>query len=108
MTNSEERRDKMIRHIFIAPIKVGIAEEKVNEKIVLMMEMKNQVPDILQLTVGKNTGWLGISNAVSMVVDLKDKADFEAFLAHPYHVQIAETADDVFDTSGFVVSQIEY
>jgi hypothetical protein len=108
VTIIEERRDRMIRHIFIAPIKEGIAEEKVNEKIIIMKEMENQVPEILQLIVGKNTGWVGISNAVSMVVDLKDKADFDSFLAHPYHVQIAETADDVFDTSGFVVSQIEY
>ncbi|MGP0689625.1 Dabb family protein [Priestia aryabhattai] len=98
----------MIRHIFIAPIKEGITEEKVNEKIAIMKEIENQVPGIIQLTVGKNTGWLGVANAVSMIIDVKDKAVFDAFLSHPYHVHIGETADDVFDTSGFVISQIEY
>lgn len=98
----------MIRHIFIAPVKKGISEEKVNEKISAMKELKNQVPGIIQLTVGKNTGWLGMANAVSMVIDVKDKVDFDAFLSHPYHVHIGEAADDVFDISGFVISQIEY
>ena len=98
----------MIRHIFIAPIKEGISEEKVNEKIATMKEIKNQVPGIIQLTVGKNTGWLGMTNAVSMVIDVKDKDAFDAFLSHPYHLHIGETADDVFDVSGFVISQIEY
>ncbi|RAS85714.1 Dabb family protein [Priestia endophytica] len=98
----------MIRHIFIAPIKEGISEEKVNEKISAMKEIKNQVSGIIQLTVGKNTGWLGMANAVSMVIEVKDKADFDAFLSHPYHVHIGETADDVFDISGFVISQTEY
>jgi hypothetical protein len=49
-----------------------------------------------------------MANAVSMIIDVKDKAVFDAFLSHPYHVHIGETADDVFDTSGFVISQIEY
>jgi hypothetical protein len=98
----------MIRHIFIAPIKEGVSEEEVNEKVATMKGFQNRVPGIIQLTVGKNTGWLGMTNAVSMVIDVKDKADFDAFLSHPYHVHIGETADDVFDISGFVISQIEY
>lgn len=97
----------MVRHIFIAPVKPEIAEEKVEEKILIMKEMKNKIPEIQALTVGKNTGWLGMTNAVSMVVDLENKGDFEKFLMHPYHVSIGENASDVFDTNGFIIAQIE-
>lgn len=98
----------MIRHIFIAPVKQGISDDKVDEKLSTMRGIKDHVPGIVSLTVGRNTGWVGISNAVSMVIDVEDKAAFNTFMSHPYHVAIGEAAGDVFDTNGFIISQIEY
>ncbi|MEM5008478.1 Dabb family protein [Priestia megaterium] len=100
----------MIRHIFIAPIKEGITEEKLNKEINLLKAMKDNIPEIMDLTIGKNTGWVGGENAVTMVVDLKDKEAFEAYMVHPYHVfinSINGTEDDCFVTSELYSAQIE-
>lgn len=90
----------MIRHIFIAPIKDGISEEKLNKEISLMKAMKDNIPEIVSLTIGKNTGWVGGENAVTMVVDLKDKAAFDIYMKHPYHAfinSINGTEDEVMN-----------
>ena len=70
----------MIRHIFIAPIKDGISEEKLNKEISLLKAMKDNIPEIINLTIGKNTGWVGGANAVTMVIDLKDKEAFDIYM----------------------------
>lgn len=101
----------MIRHIFIAPIKECISEEKLNKEISLMRAMKDNIPEIIHLTIGKNTGWVGGENAVTMVVDLKDKASFDIYMKHPYHAfinSINGTEDDCFVQEGFYSCQIEY
>ena len=101
----------MIRHIFIAPIKEGVSEAKLNKEISLMRAMKDNIPEIASLTIGKNTGWVGGENAVTMVVDLKDKTAFDVYMKHPYHAfinSINGTEDDCFVTEGFYSCQIEY
>ncbi len=101
----------MIRHIFIAPIKEGITQDMLDKEISLMKAMKDNIPDIIDLTIGKNTGWTGGENAVTMVVDLKDKEAFDRYMAHPYHAfinSINGTPDDCFIQSGFYSCQIEY
>ena len=101
----------MIRHIFIAPIKEGISEEKLNKEISLLKAMKDNIPEIITLTIGKNKGWVGGANAVTMVIDLKDKEAFDIYMEHPYHKfinSINGTEDDCFITEGFYSCQIEY
>ena len=39
----------MIRHIFIAPIKDGISEEKLNKEISLLKAMKDNIPEIIKI-----------------------------------------------------------
>ena len=51
----------MIRHIFIAPIKDGISEEKLNKEISLLKAMKDNIPEIINLTIGKNTAISGVT-----------------------------------------------
>lgn len=100
----------MIRHIFIAPIKEGITEEMLEKEISLMRAMKDNIPGIIDLTIGENTGWAGGENAVTMVVDLKDKEAFDVYMKHPYHAfinSINGTKDDCFVQSGFYSCQIE-
>ena len=100
----------MIRHIFIAPIKEGVSEEKLNKEIALLKAMKDNIPVIIDLKIGRNTGWVGGENAVTMVVDLQDKAAFDIYMNHPYHSfinGINGTEDDCFITEGFYSCQIE-
>lgn len=97
----------MVVHVFIAPIKEGISEQLVNQKITEMKELKNQIPEIIDLKIGRNTGWMGIDNAITMIIQVKNKEDWQTFLDNPHHVQLGAEADDTFDTERFVVCQFE-
>ena len=98
----------MVRHVFIATIQEGASEEIVDELVGEMRALKDQVPEIEALTVAKTTGWVGMDNAVTMVVDCKDKASFDAFIASEPHQAVSARAGEAFDTSNFILCQIEY
>ena len=42
-----------------------------------------------------------------LIVDVKDKAGFDALLASPAHCEVADKADEAFRTDNFVMAQIE-
>ena len=71
----------MIRHIFMATAKEGTPDEVINRKMDEMRAMKDSVPAIQAITVARNLGWAGPANVVTMIVDVKDKAGFDALLA---------------------------
>ena len=75
----------MIRHIFMCTIKDGVSDEVVEKKMAEMRGMKDSVPEIEAITVARNLGLAGPSNVVTMIVDLKDKAAFEALMASKAH-----------------------
>jgi len=97
----------MIRHIFIATIKEGIADDVIETKMAEMRVMKDSVPEIENIWVGRSLGLAGPADTVSMVVDVKDKAAFEALLASEAHTNVAGKAGEAFRTDTFVLSQIE-
>lgn len=43
----------MIRHIFIAPIKDRISQDKINEEIAIMQSMKNKISQVVDLKLEK-------------------------------------------------------
>ena len=45
-----------------------------------------------------------------MTVDFRTKADFDAYMTHPYHTDYIdkETATTYFDRQTFVAAQFEY
>lgn len=97
----------MIRHIFMCTIKEGVSDEMVEKKMAEMRGMKDRVPEIEAITVARNLGLAGPDNAVTMVVDLKDKAAFEALMASEAHTEVAAKAGEAFRTDNFVLAQIE-
>lgn len=97
----------MIRQIFIAPIKDGVSEEKVQERITAQRKLKENVPRIEAITVNKALGLYGLNNAVVMTIDLKDMDAWNALLANEYHTQLGNEAGNYFDVNGFVAVQVE-
>ena len=97
----------MIRHIFMCTIKDGVSDEVVEKKMAEMRGMKDIVPEIEAITAARNLGLAGPSNVVTMIVDLKDKAAFEALMASKAHTEVAAKADEAFRTDSFVLAQIE-
>lgn len=97
----------MIRQIFIAPLKEGVSEEKVQQRIKSQLALKEHVPGIESITVGKSLGLYGMDNAVVMTIDLKDMDAWNALLANEYHTQLGNEAGEYFDVNGFIAVQVE-
>lgn len=97
----------MIRQIFIAPVKEGVAEEAVQTRIEEMRRLKEHIPGIVSITVDKALGLYGISNAVVMNIDLKDMEAWNSLLADEYHTWLGNTAGQYFDVEGFIAAQLE-
>jgi Stress responsive A/B Barrel Domain. len=98
----------MIRHIFIATIKPNVSDIELEKTIQNMRNLKEKVPEIKHITVGRSLGLLGSNDTVSMIVDLENRADFNRFINSEAHQQISATAGEVFKTDNFVISQIEF
>lgn len=75
----------MIRHIFIGTFKPGISDDIKQKELMDMKAMKDRIPGIVAQEVGLSTGWEGQKNQIVMMVDFKTKADFDVYMAHPYH-----------------------
>lgn len=99
----------MIRHIFIGTFKDGISEEIKKKELADMQAMQDKIPGIVRLNTGFSTGWAGQKNQVVMTVDFNSKAEFDAYMTHPYHVDyIDKTGTEYFDRSSFVAAQFEF
>lgn len=100
----------MIRHIFIGTFKDGISEDVKRRQLADMQAMRERIPNVADLQVGLSTGWAGQTNQVVMTVDFRTKADFDAYMTHPYHTDYIdkETATAYFDRQTFVAAQFEY
>ena len=99
----------MIRHIFIGTFKDKISDEIKQKELSDMKAMKDKIPGIVAQEVGFSTGWAGTPNQIVMTVDFAEKADFDVYMTHPYHMDyIAKTGEEYFDTSTFVTAQIEF
>lgn len=99
----------MVRHLFMAEFKDDVSEEIRQKEIEDLKAMKDKIPGITDLQVGRTTGWVGKGDLIMMTVDTETKEDFEAFQAHSYHAEyISQTGADYCKPESFVVGQIEY
>ena len=63
----------MIRHIFIATIKEGVTDSEIQKEMELMRSMKNELPEIKEIIIEKSTGWIGLSDVVTMTIDVETR-----------------------------------
>ena len=95
----------MIRHIFIATIKEGVTDSEIQKE---MEFMKNELPEIKEIIVEKSKGWIGLSDVVTMTIDVESKQDFDKVIQSVAHQKVSATAPDFFRTDNFILTQIEY
>lgn len=99
----------MIRHLFMGAFKDGISEEIKQREIEDLRAMKDKIPGIVELRVGRTTGWVGRADVIMMTVDMATKEDFDVYLRHPYHTEhIAKTGLEYCLPETFVIGQIEF
>ena len=68
--------------------------------------MKNELPEIKEIIVEKSKGWIGLSDVVTMTIDVESKQDFDKVIVA--HQKVSATAPDFFRTDNFILTQIEY
>ena len=96
----------MFRHIFIGTFKADVSDANKAEELDVLRAIKEKVSGVVDLQVGLSTGWVGSENSVVMTIDFATKADFDAFIAHPYHTgHVAKKGAENF--SGYVAAQFE-
>lgn len=99
----------MIRHIFIGTLNEGLDQSTRDMIFRDMAAMRDNIPQIARQDIGFSTGWAGLENQVVMTVDFATKADFDAYMAHPYHRgHIDDLGDAYFDRTSFVSAQFEF
>lgn len=98
----------MLRHVFIINVKEGVSDDVVERKMAEMRAMKEKETVIDNIMVGRTRGLFGRSDAVMMVIDLKDKAALDVLIRSRTHTDIAEKAEEAFDMQSADIAQIEY
>lgn len=96
----------MFRHIFIGTFKDGVDDATKVAELAALKAIAEKIPGTVNLQVGFSTGWVGSENQVVMTVDFATKADFDGFIAHPYHMQdLLKLGTENF--AGYVSAQFE-
>lgn len=47
--------------------------------------MKNELPEIKEIIVEKSKGWIGLSDVVTMTIDVESKQDFDKVIQSVAH-----------------------
>lgn len=96
----------MFRHIFIGTFKADVDEATKAKELADLRAIKEKIPGVVDLNVGLSTGWIGSENQIVMTVDFATKADFDNFIAHPYHSDyLLKLGSENF--AGYVSAQFE-
>ena len=69
--------------------------------------MKNELPEIKEIIVEKSKGRTGLSDVVTMTIDVESKQDFDNVLQSVAHQMASATAPVFFRTDNFILTQIE-
>lgn len=97
----------MIRHIFMGSIREGVTKEQVDGLLNAYRSLSEKVPEIIQLTVGKNLGLYDTKITAALVADFENEKDWKVFMENPDHLHIGETASVFLEPSSIVVVQIQ-
>ena len=98
----------MIRHIFMGTFRAGVTQDEKQTLLQEMRRMKDEIPTIAVLHVGLALGWTGGEDRIVVTADVKDRADFDAYLGHPYHAEhVAALSGRMLEEDSYTMAQIE-
>ncbi|MFE6075161.1 Dabb family protein [Paenibacillus sp. NPDC057886] len=79
----------MITHVFVTKLK-NRNEETINNVKNKLLGMKGKIEHLKDLSVGVDFTHTQISYDIAMVAQFNSKEDFNAYLAHPAHLEVAK------------------
>ncbi len=87
----------MIAHIAIYKFKAGTSEEAINQVLLEVRALRNKVPELNDILVGKNYNKWNEGYTHAIVVLAESQAALDAYRAHPDHEKVAEILDKMED-----------
>ena len=78
-----------ITHIVWIKFNHGVADTRIAEHITALKSLKDNVPGIIELSIGENFTDRADGHSHGLVVILDDKTALATYLAHPNHVEVA-------------------
>ncbi len=99
----------MIRHIFMATFKAGLADEIKADALATFKALYREITQAVNPEIGLSTGWVGGKNQLVLTADFQNKADFDIYMNHPRHLELIDKAQNIyFDPKSFIVVQFEF
>jgi Stress responsive A/B Barrel Domain len=78
----------MLIHMFAFRLKPGVTEEQKDRMIREILELKNQIPLVLEAHVGRNVSPRGQGYGIGGVMEFADQAALESYNAHSLHQKL--------------------
>ena len=89
----------MVIHIALFRWKAECSEADIDAVMTDIRRLKQQIPEVIDLTAGVNFGPYNEGYTHAVVVTLKDRAALASYRDHPMHRPVAEAVDRMFEQS---------
>lgn len=94
----------MIRHIFMAAVKNEVTEEKIEEIVKSLKNLKKKFPT---LQAGKNLGWFDKKTQIVVTGEFSTHEEWSNFINSPEHTNIVKNYLDCYNQDMIFTSQFE-
>lgn len=78
----------MIEHLVLFKLKTGTEASAADEMMAQLRALKASVPDVVDLTIGRNFSERAQGFDIGLTVRFKDRAGLDAYAVHPQHVAV--------------------
>ena len=89
----------MIIHIALFKFKPDISKEEVGGVIEGVRDLKNKIPQVIELFAGDNFSKHSQGFTHAIVIKFKSKEDIDAYRAHPSHKPIVDKLEEIEEDS---------
>ncbi|HAC66381.1 MAG TPA: stress protein [Cyanothece sp. UBA12306] len=78
----------MIVHIVLFKWQEGTPSEKIKSAIISLEALKNKIPEIREISCGKNFSERAKGFEHGLVVKFSDRQDLQTYASHPEHLEV--------------------
>jgi len=78
-----------VNHVVWIKFAADVPANRVREHVEALRNLKDEIPEIVNLSIGTNFTERAQGCTHGLVVELRDKAALTAYLVHPRHVEVA-------------------
>jgi stress responsive alpha/beta barrel protein len=75
----------MVEHVVLFKTTAGASDEQKSRMVEELGKLKDRIPGIIDLTVGRNFSTRNQGYDIGLVVRFQDRAALETYLPHPAH-----------------------